>query len=123
MHAAHSPQEAYRKVEFDARVAGADGPQLVSLCYEQLISALGTAIHADDAGDNLLKSRSLTRAVSAITALQLGISGDDDVAGALHQLYEAARRSILDCAVAFEPGTLRTIRSDFAEIKQAMQTA
>jgi len=122
MQAAPSPQEAYRKVEFDARVAGADGPQLVALCYEQLICALGTAIHAHDGRDNLLKSRSLTRAVSAITALQLGISGDDQVAGALHQLYEAARRSILDCAVAFDPETLRTIRNDFADIKHAMLT-
>ena len=38
-----SPHEAYRKVDFDARVAGATPQQLVALCYEQLIAALGTA--------------------------------------------------------------------------------
>ena len=69
MLATRSPHEAYRRVDFDARVAGADPGQLVTLCYEQLISALGTAVYANGLGDNLLKSQSLTRALSAITAL------------------------------------------------------
>ena len=82
MLALRSPHEAYRKVDFDARVAGADPQQLVALCYEQLIGALGSAIYADEAQDNRLKSQSLTRALSAITALQLGISHDAAVAPA-----------------------------------------
>ena len=94
MLATRSPHEAYRRVDFDARVAGADPGQLVTLCYEQLISALGSAVYANGRGDNLLKSQSLTRALSAITALQLGVSGESGVASALRQLYEAARRSI-----------------------------
>ncbi|MCB2058681.1 MAG: flagellar protein FliS, partial [Novosphingobium sp.] len=71
MHPRHSPQETYRRVDFDARVAGADPRQLVALCYEQLIAALGSAIYAATSGDNALKSASLTRALAALTALQL----------------------------------------------------
>jgi len=115
-----SPQEAYRRVDFDARVSGAGPAELVHLCYEHLVSALGTAVHADANGDNCLKSRSMTRALTAITALQMGVAGADGMAVALGQLYEGARRTILDSALEFDPQAIATLRSDFAEIGQAL---
>lgn len=115
-----SPHEAYRRVDFDARVEGADSRHLVQLCYEQLIGALGSAIFAQSKGDNLLKSQSFTRALSAVTALQLGVSGDDGMAAALRTLYEAARKSILDSALQFDREMLERIRQDFIEISRAM---
>lgn len=123
MLAQRSPHEAYRRVDFDARVAGASSAQLVALCYEQLVGALGTALYAEERGDNALKSQSLTRALSAITALNFGISGQGGVADALRQLYAAARRAILDSALAFNRETLAAIRQDFIDIGKAMQSA
>jgi flagellin-specific chaperone FliS len=120
MLAIRSPHEAYRRVDFDARVNGADPRQLVGLCYEQLVSSLGSAIFAQERGDNSLKSQALTRALSAITALQLGVSGEDGTAQALRHLYEATRRAVLDSAIAFDAATLTTIRQDFIEISRAM---
>lgn len=117
-----SPQEAYRRVDFDARVSGAGPAELVHLCFDHLVSALGTAVHADRRGDNCLKSRSMTRALTAITALQMGITdGDDPMAGALGQLYEAARRTILDSALAFDAPRITELREDFAEIGAALR--
>lgn len=121
MLAQRSPHEAYRSVDFDARVKGASPAELVHLCYEHLVSALGTAIHADGIGDNSLKSRSMTRALTAITALQLGVSGQNEVAGALNHLYESARRTLLDCAVVFDSHRVETLRTDFIEIGRALQ--
>jgi len=121
MLAHRSPHEAYRRVDFDARVKGASPSELVHLCYEHLVSALGTAIHADRIGDNSLKSRSMTRALTAVTALQLGVSGENEMAAALNHLYESARRTILDNAVSFDPRTVETLRTDFMEIGQALQ--
>lgn len=115
-----SPHEAYRKVDFDARVAGATPQQLVALCYEQLIAALGTAQFAHESGDNRLKSQSLTRALSALTALQLGVSPDAAIGPALMQLYDAARRTVLDSVLAFDAAALRTIRNDFIDISRAV---
>lgn len=115
-----SPQEAYRRVDFDARVSSAGPAELVHLCYEHLTSALGTAVHADANGDNCLKSRSMTRALTAITALQMGVAGAGDMALALGQLYEGARRTILDSALAFDADAIATLRNDFAEIGQAL---
>lgn len=123
MLAIRSPNEAYRRVDFDARVEGSDPRHLVNLCYEQLVSSLGSAIFAQERRDNSLKSQSLTRALSAITALQLGVSGDHDTAQALRHLYEATRRAILDSALNFDAALLGTIRQDFVEISRAVNAA
>lgn len=120
MLAIRSPHEAYRRVDFDARVEGADPRHLVGLCYEQLVSSLGSAIFAQERGDNSLKSQAITRALSAITALQMGVSGEDATAQALRHLYEATRRAILDSAISFDAGILGTIRQDYIEISRAM---
>ncbi|HKR90789.1 flagellar protein FliS [Novosphingobium sp.] len=118
-----SPGEAYRRVDFDARVTGARPAELVHVCYEHLIGALGTAMHAHEKGDNELKSRSMTRALTAITALQMGVSSEHAVGSALNQLYAAARRTILDNALTFDAGQITTIRNDFTEIGQALRNA
>ncbi|KHK93502.1 flagellar protein FliS [Novosphingobium malaysiense] len=116
-----SPHEAYRRVDFDARVNGAKPAELVHVCYEHLVGALGTAIHAHRNGDNGLKSRSITRALTAITALQMGVSEDHEMGSALNQFYAAARRTILDSAVSFDTGQIESMRNDFTEIGQAMK--
>ena len=56
MLARHNPQDAYRRVDFDARVNGCDPMELVGLCYEHLIAALGSAMFAHERGDNATKS-------------------------------------------------------------------
>jgi flagellar protein FliS len=91
MLALRDPAQAYRRVDFEARVSSADQRELVRMCYERVISSLGSAIHAHGKGDNGVKSQALTRALSALTALQVGVSGDDTMAGALAQFYTAAR--------------------------------
>ena len=121
MHLLRSPQEAYRKIDFDARVAGADPVQLVLVCYEQLASALGTAVHADARGDNAAKSASLTRALSALTALQMGLDHDRPVSGALSALFEGARKIVLDSVLHFDADALTALRSDISEIADAFR--
>ncbi len=123
MRRQQTPHEAYRKVEFDARVMGADPAELVHVCYEHLIGALGTSIHAVRLDDNALKSRSLTRALTAVTALQLGVSGNDGIADALHHLYETARRVILECALNYDAEKIAALRDDFTEIHRALRTS
>lgn len=115
-----SPHDAYRRVDFDARVAGADPGQLVLLCYDQLDAALGRALHAWRRGDNKGKSEALTRAIAAVTALQLGIDGKAPMAGPLSQLYRAARLTLLDNALAFDEAAIKRVRRDFAEISDAL---
>jgi flagellin-specific chaperone FliS len=120
LHHRHDPSEAYRRVDFDARVRGADSRQLVDLCLEQVIGSVGRAVHAHERQDNAAKSAALTRAIAALTALQMGVDMANPTAGALVQLYQSARNAILDCVVRFDTQTLLTIRQDFTEIREAM---
>jgi flagellar protein FliS len=118
--ARQTPQDAYRRVEIDARVGGSDPRQLVVLCYEQLIGALGSAIVAHQRKDNAAKSAAITRALSSLAALQLGVDGEGEVAWALRHLYEATRRSLLDMVLRFDAATVETIRTDYVDILRAM---
>jgi flagellin-specific chaperone FliS len=118
------PGETYRRIDFDARVNGANSRQLVELCMEQMAGSLGRAIYAASHHDNAAKSAALTRAVAALTALELGVDPAHPTGGALLQFYQAARRSVLDCVLNFDAAKLDTIRADFIDIRQAMlQTA
>ena len=123
MLALTNPRDAYRKVDFDARVAGAGPQELVALCFEQFVAALGSALFAAEQADNRLKSRALTRALSALTALELGINTADPIASTLVQVFGAARRALLDNVVTFDAVTIRTVHQDFAEIGAALQLA
>ncbi|WP_420381475.1 flagellar export chaperone FliS [Novosphingobium sp.] len=114
------PSEAYRRVDFDARVSGATSRQLVDLCLEQVAGSVGRAIHASGRGDNGAKSAALTRAIAALTALQMGVDADAPTGQALLQLYASARTTILDSVLAFNPAGLTQIRQDFIEIRMAM---
>ena len=118
--ARQTPIDAYRRVDFDARVNGSDPMELVAVCYEQLIASLGSALFAHERGDNQAKSRALTRALSAITALQMGVNGSEGVAGALRQFYTAARGALLDAVLAFDPQKIGRVREDFLDIASAL---
>ena len=120
MQLRRDPGETYRRVDFDARVKGASSVQLVALCLEQAAGSLGRAIYAQDHADNAAKSAALTRAVAAITALELGVDTSNPVSAPLLQLYQAARRTILDSALRFDGPRLEAIRTDLLEIREAM---
>ncbi|GEO01745.1 hypothetical protein NSE01_35770 [Novosphingobium sediminis] len=120
MQLRRDPGETYRRVDFDARVKGASSLQLVALCLEQAAGSLGRAVYAQEHGDNSAKSAALTRAVAAITALELGVDTSNPVGAPLLQLYQAARRTILDNALRFDARQLETIRTDLLDIREAM---
>lgn len=120
MLALRNPSEAYRRVDFDARVEGADPASLVLLCYETLTAALGSAIFAAERGDNRAKSAAITRALSAVTALQMGVRGEDGVTQAIRVFLEAGRRTVLDSAISFDATRIATLRQDFEDIRAAL---
>ena len=118
-----TPQEVYRQVDFDARVYGANPQQLVDLCLEQFEVSISRALFADTNGENILKSTSMARAIAALTSLILGIDSASPVSSALSQLYNAARRTVLDSVVRFDRKALSQVRADFHEIRLALLTA
>lgn len=120
---ARSAADTYRSVDFDARVDGASSAQLTDLCFEQLIVSLGSAIHAHGAQDPSGRSNALSRAVSCLLALEMGIAGQEGVAATLRDLYARARASVLASVLEWDEPTLRRIRDDFAEIREALRAS
>lgn len=118
-----NPQEAYRRVDFDARVAAARPGELVAVCFEQLSLALGSAIRAAEQGDNARRSAALTRALAALTALELGVDRQAPGAGPLLQFYAGVRRSVLDSVPQFDGPRLAALRRDVDEVGQALSKA
>lgn len=118
-----SPAEAYARVDFDARVAGADARELVLVCYERLIAGIEGALRAAATGDNAAKSQAITKALAALTALELGIDPDSPMAPVLHQLYRPARRALIAAVTDFDAPLLSAIRADFLEIRGAFAAA
>ena len=121
MLARRDPYDAYQRVEFDARVKGASPAELVHICYDQLILALSTALLADQRGDIRLKSRSLTRALTGLMALQLGIDPEHEMAGLLTDFYGSAQKTILANSLEFDPAVLRGMLEDFRELREAFR--
>ena len=123
MLAQRNPHEAYRRVDFDARIASAKPGELVVLCLEQFVAATGSALVAHERQNNALKSQSITRALSALTALQMGLDGKVAIAGALAQFYGAARHTLLDSVLRFDTGTIKALRQDFIDVTQALASS
>lgn len=123
MMLARNAADTYRSVDFDARVSGATPAQLTDLCFEQLIVSLGRALHAHVASDAAGRSSALSRAVSCLLALEMGIAGQDGIAATLRELYARARASVLASVLEWDEPTLKRIRDDFIEIREALRAS
>ena len=123
MLATTDPHEAYRRSAFDARVQSGDTAALVLLCLEQAIAGMGGALLAHERNDPAARSRALTRALTAITALEMGVDRTAPLASSLLQLYGAARRAVLESVVGFQPELLTPVKADLLEIEAALRSA
>lgn len=123
MLALTDPYEAYRRSEIDARIHGSDPQELVQFCLDQAIVGLGHAVIAFQQGNATIRSKALTRALTAVTALEIGVDREAPMAGALLQLYGAARQCILDSVLAFDAAALASVKDDFVEIRRAFSSA
>jgi flagellar protein FliS len=121
MLAINDPREAYRRSAFDARVQGGDTAELVQLCLEHAISGIGSALLAAERNDPGLRSRALTRALTAITALEMGVDRRAQLADALLHVYGAARLAVLDSVTGFDPARLNVLKQDLEEIAEALR--
>ena len=121
MLATNDPHEAYRRSAFDARVQGGDTAALVQLCLEHAIAGIGSALLAHDRNDPGLRSRALTRALTAVTALEMGVDRTAPLADALLHIYGAARSIVLDSVTGFDAARLGTVKQDLADIAEALR--
>jgi len=123
MLAPTDPHEAYRRSAFDARVQSGDTAALVLLCLEQAIAGLNGALLAHGRGDPAGRSKALTRALTAVTALEMGVDRSAPLANSLLLLYGAARRAVLESVVKFDPAVVTPAKQDLLDIEAALRGA
>ncbi len=123
MLARSQPADAYRQANFDARLMGGSRDDLVIFCIEDLIANLGALEIAEARSDRAARSKTLTRCVTALTALELGIDRDAELATSLLQFYGAAKASLLDSIRETDLANIAALKQDFRDIAAAMQAA
>ena len=123
MLARTKPRDAYREADFDARLMGSSRENLVLFCIEDFIQTLGALEFAEMRGDRAARSRTLTRCVTALTALEMGIDREAELASSLAQFYGAAKNLMLDSIRALDLGKVRQLRDDLREIAFAFRAA
>ncbi|KWV94102.1 flagellar protein FliS [Erythrobacter sp. AP23] len=123
MLARAQPRDAYRQSNFDARLMASGREDLVLICLDDLIENLGVLQIAESRKDRAVRSRTLTRCVTALTALEMGIDRDAELATSLLQFYGAAKSLLLDSISAVDLHKIAQLREDMAEIASAFRAA
>jgi flagellar protein FliS len=118
------PAATYRQIDVVGRTATADGPALVQLLYEELISALRSAAWATEHGQLARKSERVTRATAILFALEAGLDFEHggDMSITFAKLYAGARRQIVDGSLEQDPQVFRNIAASIADIAEAWET-
>jgi len=110
------PTEAYRRIEFDACVAGSDAGELVLLCIAHVRAALSQAIWADRQGRSELRVRSLGQARSGLVALRMGVDRTNPLADDLLTLYGAMEDAVTAAQFRFNRPAIDRLTADLDEI-------
>ncbi|MFW2349030.1 flagellar protein FliS [Qipengyuania sp.] len=117
------PGEAYRESNFDVRLKASGRDDLVLICLDDLIENLGVLQITESRGDRASRSRTLTRCVTALTALEMGIDREAELATSLMQFYGAAKGLLLDSIRAIDLQKITQLRGDLREIAAAFRAA
>lgn len=123
MLTASDPGLAYRRSSFEARLLAASPQDMVIMCLDDLLANIVRFEQADLRDDRETRSRALTRCITSLTALELGVDRAAPVASALLQFYAAAKSAMLGMVVEVEVSVLRTVKRDFEDIRSSFRAA
>ena len=118
------PAAIYRQIDVVGRTAMADGPELVQLLYEELISSLRSAAWATEHGQLARKSERVTRATAILFALEAGLDFENggEISITFAKLYTGARRQIVEGSLDQNPQVFRDVATSIADIAEAWET-
>jgi flagellar protein FliS len=119
------PYATYRQIDVVGRTAEAQGPGLVQLLYEELVSALRAAAWAVENNQLRTKSERVTRATAILFALEsnLDFERGGEVSTTLSRLYSGIRRTIVDASIGIDPRPFRDAANSLSEIAEAWRMA
>jgi flagellar protein FliS len=111
----------YRQVDLAGRSDAADPHRLVTLLYEEGISALRAAAWAAEKRKFDIKSERVTRATAVLFALESGLDFErgGDVSRALATFYHGLRQQVLQASLGTDPAPFRDAADSLEEIAGA----
>ncbi len=110
------PAAAYRRIEFDACVAGSDAGELVLLCIAHVRASVSQAIWADRHDNREMRVRSLGQARSGLVALRMGVDRTNPLASDLLTLYGAMEDSVTASQFRFNRPAMDRLTIDLDDI-------
>ncbi len=117
------PNEAYRQSSFEARLLGSSRNDLIIFCLEDFLENLVSLELADARGDSAGRSRAITRSITALTALELGLDRQAALSDSLAHLYSSAKNVLLNSVRHTDKANIAAIKRDFSEIAEAFRKA
>lgn len=123
MLAATNPALAYRRSHFEARLLAASPQDMVLMCLDDLLTNLVRFEHADLREDREARSDALTRCITSLTALEMGVDLSAPLGAALVQFYTGSKKALLGMLVSADMTQLRAIKADFQDIRQSFAAA
>ncbi|MCB2065247.1 MAG: flagellar protein FliS [Erythrobacter sp.] len=113
------PAQAYRRVDFEAHVAGLAGPDLVRLCFEDLESALDRALWAHGQQRPDIRRKALERAQLGLTVLLSGLDRDNPVSQPLDTFYRSMILRLTGSLRQFDARAIAGVRADISDIARS----
>lgn len=123
MLAARNPGLAYRRSSFEARLLTASPQDMVIMCLDDFLANLVRFEQADLRDDREARSAALTRCITSLTALEMGVDRTAPLGQTLLQFYAAGKLALLGMVVSIEIGRLRAIKADFEDIRRSFRAA
>ena len=123
MLASNEPRAAYQQSNFDARVRGGTSQDIVIYCLDELSLTIGMLRQADMRGNCAGRSAAITRAIAILTALEMGVDRDNELAGSLLHFYEGSRRLLLGSIGETQVEAIEALRTDVTDIRDALMLA
>lgn len=114
-----SAQDAYRRVELDARIEASDSGDLTRICLEEAIAALGQALLALEREPGRAPGPPLSRAHSILLWLTRGIAPDNPMREQLRLFYGGLAATIVSNLRTPSATELAQVRTDLADLLAA----
>ncbi len=121
MLASTEPRAAYQQSNFEARVRGGTSQDIVVYCLDELALTLGMLRQADLRGNRAGRSAAITRGIAILTALEMGVDRDNELAASLLHFYEGSRRLLLGSVSETQVDAIEGLRADVIEIRDALK--
>lgn len=113
--------KAYQTAEQEFLVEGADPHGLVKILYTELLASLERAADALKRNDFVMKSSSLSKALTILHVLasSLDFERGGEIATSLAQLYDWARRKVIAASSSNACAEIADVQKTVAEIASA----